>query len=60
MLNKATNKTRLTQNRKVKHTGNAKSNTGRGEREKLSKSLGAFFLPHFGRTFPFLAVRGKN
>ena len=25
----------------------------REEREKVTKSLGAFFLPHLGRTFPF-------
>ena len=25
----------------------------RGEREKVTKSLGAFFLPHLERTFPF-------
>ena len=24
-----------------------------GERERVTKSLGAFFLPHLGRTFPF-------
>ena len=24
-----------------------------GEREKMTKSLGAFFLPHLGRTFLF-------
>ena len=30
-----------------------KTKTRRGEREKVTKSLGAFFLPHLGRTFPF-------
>ena len=53
MLNKTMHKTRLTQNMKAKHTSNAKTKTKRGEREKVTKSLGAFFLPHFGRTFPF-------
>ena len=24
-----------------------------GERERVTKSLGAFFLPHLGRTFSF-------
>ena len=43
MLNKAVNKTRLTQNMKAKHTSNAKTKTRRGEREKVNKSLGAFF-----------------
>ena len=52
MLSKAKHKTRLTQNKKAKHTINAKSKTRRGEREKVTKSLGAFFLPHLGRTFP--------
>ena len=51
MLDKAMHKTRLTQNKKEKHTSNAKSKTRRGEREKVTKSLGAFFLPHLGRTF---------
>ena len=46
-------KTRLTQNKKAKHTSNAKQKQ-EGEREKkVIESLGAFFLPHFGRTFPF-------
>ena len=53
MLNKALHKTRLTQNKKVKHTSNAKTKTRKGEREKVIESLGAFFLPHLGRTFPF-------
>ena len=52
MLDKAMHKTKLTQNKKEKHTSNAKSKTRRGEREKVTKSLGAFFLPHLGRTFP--------
>ena len=52
MLNKAMHKTRLTQNKNAKHTSNAKSKTRRREREKVTKSLGAFFLPHLGRTFP--------
>ena len=53
MLNKAMHETRLTQNMKAKHTSNAKTKTRRGEREKVTESLGALFLPHFGRTFPF-------
>ena len=32
MLNKAMHKTRLTQNKKAKHTSNAKTKTRRGER----------------------------
>ena len=51
MLNNAMHKTRLTQNKKVKHTSNAKKKKKkkkkrRGKREKVTKSLGAFFLPH--------------
>ena len=42
---------------KSKHTSNAKTKTRRGERErereKVTESLGAVFLPHLGRTFPF-------
>ena len=53
MLNKAKHKTRLTQNKKAKHTSNAYSKTRKGEREKLTKLLRAFFLPHLGRTFLF-------
>ena len=53
MLNKAVNKTRLTQNMKAKHTSNAKTKTRRGEREKVNKSLETFFFPHLRRTFPF-------
>ena len=52
MLNKALHKTRLTQNKKVKHTSNAKTKTRKGEIEKVTESLGALFLPHLGRTFP--------
>ena len=55
MLNKVMHKTRLTQNMKAKHTSNAKKKKkkkGR-EREKVTQSLGAFFLPHLGRTFLF-------
>ena len=51
-LNKAMCKTRLTQNNKAKHTSNAKQKQG-GERDKVTKSLRALFLPHLGRTFPF-------
>ena len=53
MLNKAKHKTRLAQNKKGKHTCNAYSKTRKGEREKMTKSLRAIFLPHLGRTFPF-------
>ena len=54
MLNNAVHKTRLTQNMKAKHTSNAKTKARRGrEREKMTKSLGAFFLLHLGRTFLF-------
>ena len=53
MLNIAKYKTRLTQNKKAKHTSNAKLKTRKGERKKVTKSFGAFFLPHLGRTFPF-------
>ena len=53
MLNKVMHKTRLTQNKKAKHTSNAKSKTRKGEREKVTKSLGVFFFPHLGRTFLF-------
>ena len=52
ILNKSMHKTRLTQNKKTKHTRNAKPKTRRGEREKVIESLVAFFLPHLGRTFP--------
>ena len=53
MLNKAMHKTRLTQNKKEKHISNANSKTRKGEREKVTQSLGDFFLPHLGGTFPF-------
>ena len=53
MLNKAKHKTRPTQNKKAKHTSNAYSKTWKEEREKVTKSLRAFFLPHLGRTFLF-------
>ena len=53
MLSEARHKARLTQNKKAKHTINVKTKTRRGAREKVTKSLGAFFLPHLGRTFPF-------
>ena len=53
MLNKAMHKARLTKNKKAKHTSNAKLKTRRGEREKVTKSLGTFFLPYLRRTFPF-------
>ena len=53
MLNKVKHKTRLTQNMRAKHISNAKTKTRTEEREKVTKSLGAFFLPHLRRTFPF-------
>ena len=58
-------KTRLTQNNKAKHTSNAKTKSRRGKREEVIESLGALFLPHIGRTFPFLQtlnpeVKGEN
>ena len=46
MLNKEMHKTRLIQNTKAKHTSNAKTKTRKGEREKVTESLKAFFLPH--------------
>ena len=39
-------KTKLTKNMKAKQKQE-------GEREKVTESLGAIFLPHLGRTFPF-------
>ena len=45
-------KTRLTQNNKAKHISNVKQKQG-GEREKVTKSLRALFLPHLRRTFLF-------
>ena len=45
-------KTILTQNNKTKHTSNAKRKQ-EGEREKVTESLGVFFLPHLERTVPF-------
>ena len=39
MLNKAMHKTRLTQNKKAKHTSNAKTKTRRREREIMTESL---------------------
>ena len=53
MLNKEKHKTRLTQNKKAKHASNAYSKTRKEEREKVTKSLGAFFLPNLGRIFSF-------
>ena len=52
MLNKVKHKTRLTQNKKAKHTSNAYKKKKKRER-KVTKSLRAFFLPHLIRTFPF-------
>ena len=52
MLNKVMHKTRLTKNKKAKHTSNAKTKIRRGERETMTESFGALFLPHLRRTFP--------
>ena len=52
MLNKAKHKTRLTQNSKAKHTRNANKN--KKIERKVIESLGAFFLPHLGGTFPLI------
>ena len=54
MLNKAKHKTRLTQNKKEKQISNAYTKTIKGERQKVTRSLEAFFLPHLGRTFPLI------
>ena len=53
MLNKVKHKTRLAYDMKAKHISNAKTKTRRGKKEKVNKSLGAFFLPYLGRTFSF-------
>ena len=58
MLKKTMHKTKLTQNKKAKHTSNAKTKTRKRKRERereknVTKSLRAFFLPQLGRTFPF-------
>ena len=45
ILNKAMHKNRLTQNNKAKHTSDAKQKQEE-EREKVTESLGALFLPH--------------
>ena len=50
--NKVMHKTRLTQNNNAKLISNANKNKKRREK-KVTKSLGALFLPHLGRTFPF-------
>ena len=51
MVNKAMYKTRLTQNKKAKHISNAKSTTRRGEREKVTISLGAFSFHNLEELF---------
>ena len=65
MLNKAMHKTRLAQSKKAKHTSNAKTKTRRGEREKVTKLLGAFFPSTLWKNFFVLqtldpVVKGKN
>ena len=45
MSNNQSIKTRLTQNNKAKHTSDAKQKQEE-EREKVTESLGALFLPH--------------
>ena len=46
-------KTRLTQDNKTKHTSNAKQKYEE-EREEVTKSLGALFLPHPKGTLPLI------
>ena len=53
MLNKVMHKTRLTQNKKAKHTSNAKSKTRKGEREKVTKSLGPLSFHTLEESFHF-------
>ena len=53
MLNKVMHKTRLTQNKKSKHTSNAKSKTRKGEREKVTKSLGPLSFHTLEESFHF-------
>ena len=43
MLNKVKHKTKLTQNKKEKHTSNANSKNKKGRERKVTKSLRAFF-----------------
>ena len=52
MSNKAKRETRLTQNSKAKHIRNANKN--KKIERKVIESLGAFFLPHLGGTFPLI------
>ena len=56
MLSKAKHKTRLTQKKKekkeAKHIRNANKN--KKIERKVIESLGALFLSHLGRTFPFI------
>ena len=59
MFNKAKHKTRLTQKQEIKHTQvmhtqkqeEEKERKRKRGREKVTKSLGAFFLPHLGKPF---------
>ena len=52
MLNKAKHKTRLTQNKSKTHKLCNNKNTKR--EKKVIELIGAFFLPHPGRTFPLI------
>ena len=52
MLNKAKRKTRLTQNKSKTHKLCNNKNTKR--EKKVIELIGAFFLPHPGRTFPLI------
>ena len=52
MLSNAKHKTRLTQNKKAKHT--SKANKNKKREKKVIESLGALFLPHLRRTFPLI------
>ena len=53
MLNNQSIKTRLTKNLKAKNT-KVMHTQKQGERKKMTKSLGALFLPHPRRTFPLI------
>ena len=51
MLNKATHKTRMTQNKKVKYTSNAETKTKKGERKKKHNYLEPFSFYTLGEPF---------
>ena len=52
MLSKAKYKTRLTQTKSKTNKLCKNKNTKR--EKKVIESLGALFVPHLGRTFPFI------